>query len=130
MLWKRSKSCSRSHANHRSAHSKCQYVVCAGRSVVRIACWIVPFLNIGAGAVVQASSPGRLISGVERGGMLSPFRPTHVTGPDRGTRTCPVCTDSGSPVVQVWVNTDDDKNVRALVACLEKATHQYSARNF
>ena len=29
-------------------------------------------------------------SGVEPGGMLPPYHPQHLAGPDRGTTTCPV----------------------------------------
>jgi hypothetical protein len=59
-------------------------------------------------------------SGVEKGGMLSAFHPTHVTGSDKNTDTCPVCKYPSNPAVQVWINTDDDKNVGAIASALEK----------
>ncbi len=60
-------------------------------------------------------------SGVEKGGMLSAFHPTHVSGPDKKTNTCPVCKYPENPAVQVWVNNDDPKNVEKLVSTLEKS---------
>jgi protocatechuate 3,4-dioxygenase beta subunit len=45
-------------------------------------------------------------SGPNKGDMLSAFEPTHVTGQDAGTETCPVCKYGNLPAVQVWVNND------------------------
>lgn len=63
---------------------------------------------------------GGLSSGLNTGAALSPFRPTHVTGPDQGTQTCPVCKYPRNPAVQAWINTDDDKNVAKLASTLEQ----------
>lgn len=67
---------------------------------------------------------GGLNSGVDKGATLSPFSPTHVTGPDKGTQTCPICRYPTNPAVQIWINGDSDKNVAALVSALEKDTRQ------
>ncbi|HEY3998239.1 MAG TPA: hypothetical protein VGO93_05200 [Candidatus Xenobia bacterium] len=62
-----------------------------------------------------------LTSGVEVGGRLSSYGPKHLTGPDKGTNTCPVCRYGLLPSVQVWVNTDKAENVVALAAALHQA---------
>ncbi len=69
---------------------------------------------------------GALSSGLEAGEKVSAFRPTHVAGPDKGTKTCPPCKYGNRPAVQVWVNGDDPKNVAAIMASLAKSgdTHK------
>lgn len=69
---------------------------------------------------VAKAHAGGLSSGVATGAALSPFHPTHVTGPDQGTQTCPVCKYPRNPAVQAWINTDDDQNVAKLAATLER----------
>jgi hypothetical protein len=87
-----------------------------------------------AGAAALASITGvraletGIHSGVEKGGMLSAFEPTHVTGADKHTQTCPVCKYPMNPAVQVWVNTDSDKNVATIIETLEKATKANAAK--
>lgn len=89
------------------------------------------------GVVVLAASalgaPEALKSGVGKGAMLPAYKPTHVTGPDKGTSTCPVCKYPRNPAVQAWINTDNDKNVAALVSALEKtalANHEAKLKAF
>lgn len=89
---------------------------------------------LAAGAALAASlavalitpvlAVGGLNSGVDKGAALPPFSPTHVTGPDKNTQTCPICKYGSRPAVQAWVNGDSDKNVVALVKALEKDTTQ------
>ncbi len=59
-------------------------------------------------------------SGLEVGEMLTPFHPTHVSGPDAGTDTCPPCKYGARPAVQIWANMDDAANLKALAANVSK----------
>ena len=86
-------------------------------------------LAILGGAASLAFTP-KLDSGVAKGETLSAFQPHHVTGADRNSDTCPVCSYPNNPAVQVWVNGDDAKNVRALVHNLEAETTANKARKF
>jgi len=61
---------------------------------------------------------GTVKSGLEVGEMVTPFHPTHVSGPDKGTDTCPPCKYGALPAVQVWVNNDDDANVMGIAKSL------------
>ena len=73
----------------------------------------LPLLALAAG--------GALKSGPQAGEMVSAFEPVHVTGPDAGTRTCPVCKYGKIPAVQVWVNGDRSENVAKIADALEAA---------
>jgi len=77
-------------------------------------------MGVAALAYVGTAAPEAPASGVEKGAALPAYHPAHVTGPDKGTSTCPVCKYPRNPAVQAWINSDDDKNVAALVAALEK----------
>jgi polyisoprenoid-binding protein YceI len=50
------------------------------------------------------------ISGLAAGESVEPWTPVHVAGPDKGTRTCPVCTYLSRPAIVVFArqgaNTD------------------------
>jgi protocatechuate 3,4-dioxygenase, beta subunit len=70
--------------------------------------------GILAVSVVATAMAATLSSGLGVGDAVYPFAPTHVTGPDKGTETCPVCKYGGLPAVQVWVNGDSLKNVTAI----------------
>lgn len=76
------------------------------------------------------ASSHSLRSGVEIGQSLTAFTPVHVTGADKGTTTCPVCKYGIRPAVQVWVNTDDEKNIAAIARTLESATRKNKSREF
>lgn len=58
-------------------------------------------------------------SGLKLGEFMPAYEPTHVSGPDKGTQTCPVCKYGTLPAVQVWVNGDDEANVRTILTDLE-----------
>jgi hypothetical protein len=58
-------------------------------------------------------------SGLKVGEFVTPFHPNHVTGPHKGTKTCPPCTYGNLPQVQVWVNGDDTANVAELVKLVD-----------
>jgi len=59
-------------------------------------------------------------SGLKVGDLTSAFEPHHVSGPDKGTDTCPVCKYGNRPAVQVWVNGDEPENVIAIANDLDK----------
>lgn len=94
----------------------------------------------GLGAVAVAAlaaaltpviaNPAGLRSGVEKGAALPAYHPVHVTGPDKNTQTCPVCKYPRNPAVQAWINTDNEKNVEALIGALEKASKKHADKNF
>jgi protocatechuate 3,4-dioxygenase beta subunit len=73
---------------------------------------------IACGAVMAAASAVLAFgvnSGLEVGDMTSAFTPTHLSGPDKGTDTCPVCKYGARPAVQAWVNGDSEENVTAIM---------------
>lgn len=59
-------------------------------------------------------------SGLAVGESVTPFHPTHVTGPDKGTDTCPPCKYGNRPAVQVWVNGDSERNVTKIARKLNE----------
>jgi len=65
-------------------------------------------------------------SGLKVGEFVTPFHPSHVTGPHKGTKACPPCTYGVLPQIQVWVNGDDPSNVAELVKLVDSsmAKHQ------
>lgn len=61
-------------------------------------------------------------SGLKPGGTVSAFEPIHVTGPDKGTTTCPVCKYGAEAAAQVWISPkESDDNVVALAKSLDGA---------
>lgn len=60
-----------------------------------------------------------LESGLKLGEFIPAYEPTHVSGPDTGTKTCPVCKYGDLPAVQVWVNGDADGNIGVIANRLE-----------
>lgn len=76
------------------------------------------FASLGVAALVLPAMAAMVNSGLAVGEMVTPFHPTHVAGPDKGTDTCPPCKYGALPAVQVWVNTDDEANVAAIAKSL------------
>lgn len=60
-------------------------------------------------------------SGLKPGATVTPFHPTHVTGPKKGTDACPPCTYGPLPQVIVWVNGDDRANIERIARTLNAA---------
>jgi len=81
-------------------------------------------MKVAIFAIVAATTAlfGGPKSGPEVGAMVFAFEPTHVTGPDAGTDTCPVCKYGNTPAVQVWVHGDSASNVAKIVKVLEAKT--------
>lgn len=69
-------------------------------------------------------------SGLNVGEMVTPFHPKHVSGPDAGTDTCPPCKYGSRPAVQVWVNGDDAKNVKAIADIVNASVAKHSDKQF
>ncbi len=65
------------------------------------------------------------VSGLRPGDQVEPWNPVHVSGPDRGTNVCPVCTYLEKPVVVVFAR--DTPNTAALAARLEPLARQHQA---
>ena len=80
---------------------------------------LVKFLSVGVAVASICAFTNPLESGVKVGESVSAFEPFHVTGPDKGTNTCPVCKYGVTPAAQIWVNGDDLSNVAKLAKNLE-----------
>lgn len=76
-------------------------------------------ISFAALALAPAFGAFGMDSGLPKGANLPAFDPTHVTGPDAGTNTCPVCKYGPTPAVQVWVNGDSLDHVAAIAKNLE-----------
>lgn len=66
----------------------------------------------------KTTSANQPKSGLAIGEEVEPWTPVHVAGPDKGTRTCPVCTYLGCPAVVVFAKKGD--NTERLLAEVEK----------
>lgn len=77
-------------------------------------------ISFGAfGALALAAAP--VSSGLSTGEYVSPFHPTHVSGPDKGTDTCPPCKYGKLPAVQAWFNPHADAaEVMAIAKVVEE----------
>ena len=51
---------------------------------------------------VEKNEGDNVDTGLQRGDEVSAFEPVHLTGPETGTRNCPVCTHLEKPVVLVF----------------------------
>jgi len=58
-------------------------------------------------------------SGLKAGESVTPFHPSHVSGPLAGTKNCFPCTFQARPAVQIWVNGETDENIIALAKSLQ-----------
>jgi hypothetical protein len=83
-----------------------------------------------AAAIAIPVFAGSLKSGLAIGEMVTPFHPKHVSGPLKGTDSCPPCTYGDRPAVQVWVNGDDPKNVAEITKWLSSAVTKYNKAEF
>lgn len=69
-------------------------------------------------AALAAFAFASIKSGLEVGEMVTPFHPKHLSGPDKGTDTCPPCKYGARPAVQVWNNGDSSENIAKLAKVL------------
>lgn len=72
-------------------------------------------------ALVAMASAVQADVGLKVGANVPAYDLWHVTGPDKGTETCPVCTYVNRPMVQVFVRTSDPNGVRHLIAEVDRA---------
>jgi hypothetical protein len=63
------------------------------------------------------------VSGLQPGDQVEPWNPLHVSGPDRGTNICPVCTYLEKPVVVVFAK--NSPNTAGLLPRLEALARNY-----
>ncbi|HLJ54077.1 MAG TPA: hypothetical protein VKT77_03505 [Chthonomonadaceae bacterium] len=90
-------------------------------------------LAVAIASIVVAAGqalPQPAMSGVQVGGLISSFRPFHITGANRGSSVCPICQYPTNPAVQVWINGDDERNVAAIAGLLEHCTVAHSQSKF
>lgn len=69
-------------------------------------------------AALAAFAFASIKSGLEVGEMVTPFHPKHLSGPDKGTDTCPPCKYGARPAVQVWNNGDAGENISKIAKVL------------
>jgi protocatechuate 3,4-dioxygenase beta subunit len=62
---------------------------------------------------------GALESGPSIGEECPAFDPKHVTGPDKGKSSCPMCRYGYQQGVLIWMNSDDWDNMGTLTSALE-----------
>lgn len=86
-------------------------------------------LTLGFTACLAAAWAGSK-SGPQPGEGVNAFEPTHVTGPDAGTQTCPVCKYGPTPAAQVWVNSDSLDNAGKIAETLEKTIAKHGLKHF
>lgn len=69
---------------------------------------------------LSASALGQVVdSGLAIGKDCPAFDPYHVSGPDKGTRTCPMCKYGYQQGVMVWVNNNDWESLSRIAERLE-----------
>jgi polyisoprenoid-binding protein YceI len=64
------------------------------------------------------------LSGLAVGQSIEPWTPVHVSGPDKGTKTCPLCTYLQRPAIVVFAK--DGPNTEKLLAKIEQMLGQHS----
>lgn len=69
-------------------------------------------------------------SGLQPGADAPAFEPRHVTGPDTGRRTCPMCAYGRTSGVLVFVGADDEENVVRLARRLEEEAARLATKGF
>ncbi|MCY7352797.1 MAG: hypothetical protein LH606_19415, partial [Cytophagaceae bacterium] len=97
-------------------------------------------LKAGSGSVLQGTRNIVLHPHYDRDGQNSgllvgencpAFDPTHVWGPDKGSRTCPMCKyGARTGGVMAWLGDDDWANAGKLALFLEKEIQQRGSQRF
>ncbi len=68
----------------------------------------------------------KLESGPNVGDECPAFDPQHISGPDKGKKACPMCKYGQGQGVLIWWNTDDPRNIAAIVQRLERQIEKQS----
>jgi hypothetical protein len=90
-------------------------------------------LSLGIATVAVAASAFAFYgaaSGLKTGERVTPFHPSHVSGPLAGTDNCFPCTFQNRPQVQVWVNGDSAENVAKIATNLQKQIDANKGKEF
>jgi hypothetical protein len=69
-------------------------------------------------------------SGLNVGETVTPFHPTHVAGPDKGTTKCPPCTYGNRPAVQVWFHEEEQATAEGILLAMHEAVNKHKAKEF
>lgn len=85
---------------------------------------------LGAAALALMGMRGGANSGLQPGEFAPAFDPTHLSGPDAGTNTCPVCKYGARPAVQVWLSPDSQADAPKFAAALESAVTRHKKNDF
>ena len=64
------------------------------------------------------------LSGLAVGQSVEPWTPVHVSGPDKGTKTCPVCNYLSQPAIVIFAK--ENGNTEQLLGEVEKLLAKYS----
>lgn len=80
---------------------------------------ILTLFSVSALTAVVLAAP--ISSGLKPGEYVSPFHPQHLSGPDKGTDTCPPCKYGNLPAVQVWLNNQDPATALAITKSVNGA---------
>ncbi len=80
---------------------------------------ILTLFSVSALTAVVLAAP--ISSGLKNGEYVSPFHPQHLSGPDKGTDTCPPCKYGNLPAVQVWLNNEDPKTALEITKAVNSA---------
>jgi protocatechuate 3,4-dioxygenase beta subunit len=68
---------------------------------------------------LRAQQTEQFLSGPGIGEDCPAFDPQHVTGPDKGKSTCPMCRYGNQQGVLIWMNSDSWDNIGPLASSLE-----------
>jgi protocatechuate 3,4-dioxygenase beta subunit len=74
------------------------------------------------------ATPSKLESGLDIGENCPAFDPTHVSGPDHGTKTCPMCAHGQDQGLLIWLNNDDFKSLTSMSEWLEGQSQKRGLR--
>jgi protocatechuate 3,4-dioxygenase beta subunit len=91
-------------------------------------------LLIGCAAVTALAAAygfSGIESGLKVGESVTPFNPSHISGPDKGTDTCPPCKYGSRPAVQAWIAPQEKAEVVAVIGrILEGSETKYAKSEF
>ncbi len=86
---------------------------------------------ISAAALAAIYGFSGVESGLKVGESVTPFHPTHISGPDKGTETCPPCKYGSVPAVQAWIAPQEKAEVVASIGkVLEGSEAKYEKSSF
>lgn len=89
------------------------------------------FTAVASAAALSFALRGGVSSGLNVGEMVTPFHPSHIAGPDKGTDTCPPCKYGARPAVQAWVTPGEKADtVMAIAKTLSANVKAHKAADF